>query len=220
MTDQETGNARRGIDYGIDAPGLVRMMFIFGTVALLLALLSSLSPWPGYPWGVVVVGFFGVIAAYTLGMGCHMVYTSKVVKVRKRERLLDQITWTGSESVLDIGCGRGLMLIGAAKRLATGKAVGIDVWHARTRPGTSPTKPSRMPGWRAWPTVWKFRQWICGRSASGMRRSMSSCRIGRFTTFPSRWIARSPSERWCVSSNRAGCSCWPTSCTMTNMPPS
>lgn len=138
MTDQETGNARRGIDYGIDAPGLVRMMFIFGTVALLLALLSSLSPWPGYPWGVVVVGFFGVIAAYTLGMGCHMVYTSKVVKVRKRERLLDQITWTGSESVLDIGCGRGLMLIGAAKRLATGKAVGIDVWHAEDQTGNKP----------------------------------------------------------------------------------
>jgi len=33
-----------GIDYGIDAPGLLRMLFIVGTVALVLALVSSLSP--------------------------------------------------------------------------------------------------------------------------------------------------------------------------------
>ena len=32
--------------------------------------------------------------------------------------------------VLDVGCGRGLMLLGAAKRLTTGKAVGIDSWSA------------------------------------------------------------------------------------------
>jgi len=36
----------------------------------------------------------------------------------------------GDEQVLDVGCGRGLMLIGAAKRLTTGKATGIDVWQA------------------------------------------------------------------------------------------
>jgi len=30
--------------------------------------------------------------------------------------------------VLDVGCGAGLLLIGAAKRLTTGKATGVDVW--------------------------------------------------------------------------------------------
>ena len=127
-----------GIDYGIDAPGIVRMMFIVGTVALVLAFVSSLSPWPGYPWGMVAAGVLGVLTAYTLGMGCHMLYSSKVVKLGRRERLLDQISWTGSESVLDIGCGRGLMLIGAAKRLTTGKAVGIDVWHAEDQSNNKP----------------------------------------------------------------------------------
>jgi ubiquinone/menaquinone biosynthesis C-methylase UbiE len=28
-----------------------------------------------------------------------------------------------------VGCGRGLLLVGAARRLTTGKAVGIDVWR-------------------------------------------------------------------------------------------
>lgn len=34
----------RPIDYGIDAPGLVRMFFMFGTVALVVAIASGLSP--------------------------------------------------------------------------------------------------------------------------------------------------------------------------------
>jgi len=38
-----------------------------------------------------------------------------VGKVRERERLLDTLTWRGDEQVLDLGCGRGLMLIGAAR---------------------------------------------------------------------------------------------------------
>ncbi len=40
--------------------------------------------------------------------------------------------WRGDENVLDVGCGRGLLLAGAAKRIAalsgTGHATGIDVW--------------------------------------------------------------------------------------------
>jgi ubiquinone/menaquinone biosynthesis C-methylase UbiE len=31
---------------------------------------------------------------------------------------------------MDVGCGHGLMLIGAAKQLWTGKAIGIDLWQA------------------------------------------------------------------------------------------
>lgn len=133
-----SGNARQGIDYGIDAPGLIRMFYIVGIVALVLALVSGLSPWPGYPWGMVAAGVFGVASAYTLGMGSYMVYYSKVTKLGERDRLLDLIAWTGSESVLDIGCGRGLMLIGAAKRLTTGKAVGIDLWRAEDQSGNKP----------------------------------------------------------------------------------
>lgn len=41
------------------------------------------------------------------------------------ERLLSKISWRGDEQVLDAGCGSGLLLIGAAKRLTTGKATGL-----------------------------------------------------------------------------------------------
>src|SRR5258708_11514253 len=45
-----------------------------------------------------------------------------------RREMLDSISWRGDERVLDVGCGSGLMLNGAAAKLKSGKAIGIDVW--------------------------------------------------------------------------------------------
>ena len=125
-----SGKTTERIDYGIDAPGLVRMFFLLGSMVLAAALVFSLSPWLSFPWNVVNGGVFGLAATYLLGMGCFMVYGSKVGKLKRRDRLLDLVPWTGSERVLDVGCGRGVMMIGAAQRLTTGKAVGIDLWQA------------------------------------------------------------------------------------------
>jgi ubiquinone/menaquinone biosynthesis C-methylase UbiE len=45
----------------------------------------------------------------------------------------------GHERVLDVGCGHGLMLLGIAKRLTTGRAVGIDLWHTQDQAGNAIT---------------------------------------------------------------------------------
>lgn len=132
MSDQT-----RRIDYGIDAPGLVCMFFMSGAGALLAALVLGLAPWIGLPWNFVVGGALGLAAAYLLGMGCFMLYASKVGKLERRERLLDLVPWSGAETVLDVGCGRGLMMIAAAKRLTSGKAVGIDLWQAEDQSGNT-----------------------------------------------------------------------------------
>ena len=125
-------------DYGLDAPKVVRNFFVIAAVGLLLGGSRAVGLWPGllviplaginlvFPlWSMGLTG--GAICGF---LGGWMVYESKVGKLRLRERLLDQIAWTGGEQVLDVGCGRGLMLIGAAKRLLTGKATGIDIWQA------------------------------------------------------------------------------------------
>ncbi len=44
--------------------------------------------------------------------------------------MLNLVNWKGNETVLDIGTGRGLYMIGAAKKLTTGKSTGIDIWNA------------------------------------------------------------------------------------------
>lgn len=40
---------------------------------------------------------------------------------------MDTIGWLEDESVLGVGTGLGLLMIGAAKKLTTGKSYGIDI---------------------------------------------------------------------------------------------
>jgi arsenite methyltransferase len=123
--------------YGIDAPDLVRFFFIAGAVALAVFLGALLSSGFGQSLKIIIVVLFGIAATYLLGMGCLMIYYSKVAKLKDSERLINLIQWSGDELVLDVGCGRGLMLVGAAKRLISGKAIGIDLWQQQDQANNS-----------------------------------------------------------------------------------
>ena len=123
--------------YGIDAPNLVRFFFLAGTGALAILLIALFTTLAGSNVKIIISMLFGIAACYLLGMGCLMIYFSKIVKLKDREKLLNLVQWSGNELVLDIGCGRGLMLIGAAKRLSTGKAIGIDLWQQQDQANNS-----------------------------------------------------------------------------------
>jgi arsenite methyltransferase len=121
-------------DYGLDAPAVVRNLVIVGCLGLLLALAMRLGALPSaVNVGGINIGLFGI--AFGPGIACGftavaMIWSSRVGKIRRRDWLLRKLSWTGSERVVDVGCGRGLMLIGAAKHLTTGRATGIDIWRA------------------------------------------------------------------------------------------
>jgi SAM-dependent methyltransferase len=126
-------------DYGIDAPGVVRNLLLVSVAGLSLWGSAALGFWSGHlvfePGSDFKINFAVAGPGLTAGtvclfMGLWMIWSSKVGKIRQREWLVRQIAWTGSEQVLDVGCGKGLMLIGAAKHLTSGKAVGIDLWQA------------------------------------------------------------------------------------------
>lgn len=124
--------------YGIDAPGLVRGFFVGGASVLAAAVGLRMSRWTRGTWFVVGGPVLGLGAAYGVGMGGYMLYYSLIGKIRERHRLLDLVPWSGDETVLDVGCGRGLLLVAAAGRVPQGRAVGIDIWQAEDQSGNRP----------------------------------------------------------------------------------
>ncbi|MEO8030025.1 MAG: class I SAM-dependent methyltransferase [Gemmatimonadota bacterium] len=130
-----TATTPRGrTDYGLDAPGVVRNLLLVGMAGLLVAV----AAWQGLlprtvKLGPVNLDLLGSGRGIGLGFllsGLGMIYGSRIGKLKRRERLLDELSWTGNEQVLDVGCGRGLLLVAAARRLTTGTATGIDIWRA------------------------------------------------------------------------------------------
>lgn len=128
------------VDYGIDAPGALLNFLFGGLLNLALSVAINRIPAKGKMLPVRKLAsrmFFG--SGISLISNCGvMLWGSKFAKLKLRDRLLDQFSWRGDEQVLDVGCGHGLMLIGAAKRLHTGKAVGVDTWQQNAQIGNRP----------------------------------------------------------------------------------
>ncbi len=137
-------------DYGQDAPGVVRNLLLAGA--------AGIAIWAGGALGIeflravtihlgstelrIELGPMGLTAGIAfLVTGIWMVGSSRVGKIGERERLLDRVDWKGGERVLDVGCGRGLLLVGAARRLTSGLAVGIDIWSQVDLGGNRPRAP-------------------------------------------------------------------------------
>jgi len=127
--------ARQRPNYGIDAPGVVAGMFLMGATALALTFCIGVFPRQSYIFFGIVRRTAEVYAVLFIGMACYMIYWSKIGKIRGRENLLDLVPWSGGETILDVGCGRGLLLLAAAKRTSAGRAIGIDIWQAKDQSG-------------------------------------------------------------------------------------
>src|SRR5579864_2364356 len=125
-------------DYGIDAPGVIRNLLVIGAALTISSFFIS----------AIRIGFVTIElkdAARSSGLSCIvggilMLLYAKWGKFLHRDRMLQMIAWRGSEQVLDVGTGRGLLLIGAARLLQSGKATGIDVWSTKDLSGNSLTR--------------------------------------------------------------------------------
>ena len=99
---------RKG-SYGIDAPYLLAVPLVLIAWNLSQAIISK-RPWPFIAAGVVAAS-----------MACGL-YTSRRGKFVVWSQLLDQLNLRGDERILDVGCGRGAVLLLAAQRLTKGRA--------------------------------------------------------------------------------------------------
>lgn len=137
MSQQKDGTGRA--DYGLDAPGVLRALAILGVAGISLGAASYLALRRALPRLATVLlnlGTWGGLGS--LAAAGTMLWSSKVGKLRERDRLVEAIPWQGDEEVLDVGCGRGLLLVAVAKHLTTGKAVGVDIWQSVDQSGNRP----------------------------------------------------------------------------------
>jgi len=129
-------------NYGIDAPLVVAALLALGIACLILA---------GLRLGKLTIGTVTVLltpSLWSMGISATasallMILYARRGKFRHAERMMALVPWRGNEKVLDVGTGRGLLLIAAARRLSTGRAVGIDIWSAKDLSGNSPQNTLR-----------------------------------------------------------------------------
>src|ERR1700730_17306418 len=114
---------RRG-SYGIDAPLASAFLAFLAALEVALAVISgSVRPLLAALFILAILGFY----LYTTLRGKFVVWAE----------LLDRLNLRGDERILDLGCGRGAVLLMAAQHLTTGRAVGVDLWRSVDQSGNS-----------------------------------------------------------------------------------
>lgn len=118
--------------YGIDAPPVIKQLALTGILALIVGLV-------GYKFiishnafiAIVVLSVALMFTFINLTFVVLMFWSSLFGKMIMRDKIINSLNLKGDETILDVGCGRGLLLIGVAKKLnKNGKAVGIDLWRS------------------------------------------------------------------------------------------
>jgi len=120
-------------DYGTD--GNPKAMVVFLCTIIIADVLLFLATSMLFRMAAYLLSAIGLLFLAHFVWGLPYV---KFGKLRHRDALLSFIEWKGNETVLDIGTGRGLLLIGAAKKLRQGKAIGIDIWRKQDMVENSP----------------------------------------------------------------------------------
>lgn len=126
--------ARPKPNYGIDLPSRAWRILAAAIVSILAGL--SLPSFYAGSFHITLVGpTLLALGCLSLGICASMLAFCLWGKFNIRRRMLGMVRWRGDETVLDLGTGRGLLAIGAAKRLRTGTVVSIDDWQTARASG-------------------------------------------------------------------------------------
>jgi arsenite methyltransferase len=129
-------------DYGLDAPTVVRNFLVIGVLLLLVSTTTSILQSTDVMGRSELTNILRIngraMGIVCLFMSFWMWLSSRKLKHRVAKALLDSRSWSGNETVLDVGCGRGLIAVNAARRVPNGKVFGVDIWQQRDLAGNHP----------------------------------------------------------------------------------
>ncbi len=132
MTQQK--QVQRHGSYGIDAPYALGFLAILVVIYFGFATMVALNS--GRVWPFLPVLFMFTISA------C-MFHTTLRGKFLIWAALLDKLALRGDERILDLGCGRGAVMLMAAQHLTTGLVVGVDLWQSADQSSNSAAATQR-----------------------------------------------------------------------------
>lgn len=123
----------RRAGYGIDAPGRTTGLVVVAVIALLVTVFA------GQAAGLTGAALPALVSIAASVWVAGAVWTAQRGKLDVWRSVLDELDLAGDESALDLGCGRGLVLLEVARRLPEGHAVGLDRWDPRAQSGNHPS---------------------------------------------------------------------------------
>ena len=137
MTATASELARRRGSYGVDAPYVPLFMGAGAALALVIAIAGAFAGMAGLAVAASYFAFFMLLSL------ADYLYASLFGKFAVWAELLRSLELRGEERLLDLGCGRGAVILMAAKLIPRGRAAGIDLWKSSDQSGNAPEVTKR-----------------------------------------------------------------------------